>query len=139
MTNFDTPWYELAETLSGKELEKLVKSDNFVSCASVDEIANVTIECKIPMVKMIYQITDREKNVVKEGEYAFNKDGVNKFVIKDVVDLTKFATLHHPGNTWRTDTGRVRGSIQPPKPSPSHTARVFHRCTVQPLWAKAQS
>ena len=97
MTNFDTPWYELAETLSGKELEKLVKSDNFVSCASVDEIANVTIECKIPMVKMIYQITDREKNVVKEGEYAFNKDGVNKFVIKDVVDLEEL-------KAYETDT-----------------------------------
>ena len=97
MTNFDTPWYELAETLSGKELEKLVKRDNFVSCASVDEIANVTIECKIPMVKMIYQITDREKNVVKEGEYAFNKDGVNKFVIKDVVDLEEL-------KAYETDT-----------------------------------
>ena len=97
MSTVNTSWYDTIGTLTGKELGKLVKSDNFVSCASVDEIADVTIECAVPIVKMTYQISDREKNVVKEGSYTFEKEGVNKFAIKDAINLEEL-------KVYETDT-----------------------------------
>jgi len=87
MATTDTTWYELIGSGNTVSPNQKVQCETFATVVSIEEMAEVVIDCLEPMTKMTYQIFDSGKNTVKEGEYTFPAKGVSRFVLKDVLPL----------------------------------------------------
>ena len=86
MSTNETAWYELIGK-KGTNVRQLVGCDTFASAISLKELADVVIFCAVPMVKMSYQILDRNDSTVTEGSYPFPAEGTFSFPLKDALPL----------------------------------------------------
>ena len=79
-------WYEAIGLKQGALVGQLVQSSLYAAVVSVEELAAVTMECKIPMVKLCWRIHDRSRQIEKSGETAF-PEGVYTLVLGEVLPL----------------------------------------------------
>lgn len=87
MATTDATWYELIGSGNTVSPNQKVQCETFATAVSIEEMAEVVVECLEPMTKMSYQIYDRKGTTVKEGGYTFGEEGVSRFVLKDVLPL----------------------------------------------------
>lgn len=87
MAQTEIAWYEMIDGASERDRKKMVTSKYFASAVSVEELGDVDISCKVPIKKLTYWIHDRANNEVKREECAFPGEGINSFVLRDVLPL----------------------------------------------------
>lgn len=87
MAQAEIPWYEVVEGTSELARKKLVTSEYFASAVSVEELADVEIQCIVPIMKMSYEIHNRAGEAVQKGEFTFPEEGVTRFALRDVLPL----------------------------------------------------
>ena len=86
MAQNDSAWYELIGQQSEAAINLMVTCDRYASAQSCKELQEVTVNCKIPMLKFSYRVAD-ESNTVLEGEYEFSDGGVTRFTLPEVLSL----------------------------------------------------
>lgn len=88
MAKKDVMWYDLIGK-DGTSPNLLVQCDRFAAVSSLEEVATVKVTCPVPMVKFSWKIRDRENKTVLEDAYLFDSDGVEQFVLGDVLPMER--------------------------------------------------
>lgn len=103
MEQNDSLWYELIGQKSDANINLLVLCDRFTHAQSRKELEDVTVTCKVPMVKVTYKVYDADSTVL-EGEHSFGEKGVNRFVLPDILSLDALAPYETEEPRYQLDT-----------------------------------
>lgn len=104
MSSMHAPWYEVIEEQKGKVMGKLVKCDYFAAAVSLKEMEDVVITCAVPIVKLSYEIQNRNGIVVRSGETAFSGEGLNRVALKDVLPFDELRPYETKTAEYRIST-----------------------------------
>ena len=103
MATNESHWYETIGQNTDADVRRFVQCESFANALSPEEMADVTIFCKIPIVKASYTVLDSNDNAVLSGSHSFDP-GVERFALKEALPLEELIAYTTEEGTYRIKT-----------------------------------